>query len=635
MLILISFDYIILNSEGQSNRYALLEPQLTSDRSLDNILGFRQSTPFQLMNQSFALQNLSQIIWAAQGVTHPPGRTVPSAGGTYPLDLFISTKIDMQYLPAGSYTYLSASHEVKVNNVDDDYEIQLQSSIEDENDLNDIQNAPVVIIVTSEYERTTTKYGQRGNRYVHLEIGHLIQNVRIQAKALNVYTRIIFNFEEDRLKSALNTEFIPQIIILCWETNNDGAVSLQHKTKSSLGLSNRNEISVEEAIYQRISSRDYLDQPPDRFELTHLIEYSVNRQDPWLKELVFPSLTGAIPVNVYISVSDVENLASGLYYFDAENIKFQKVNDSSRRMDLWKNSLNQACVLNAPMSLVVTYNTSKLSKSSLPLDLREKVAQMEVGSIAQNLYLLSYTLGLGMVVVGAFNDNGIREIINSDNNETPMYVIPIGKVENDFINLVNVINISWFSSFAGWLALFFFYISCLIMTPPIRQKMPNRKWIIHWLLGIFSVLFALIHLIIGHGGLNLIFAPSSERLREFFISSILTFTPGIIPNLYQYSLILIRLTFWVVLGFGVLAVKHYIRPFQGKALRWLYIFHKYGGYGIMITIFVHGLINGSWLNFYKPGLAILIGFLTISYALSRYWFDLKELFNNRRIKETK
>jgi SagB-type dehydrogenase family enzyme len=611
-----------------------LEPQLTSDRSLNNILGFRQSTPFQLMNQSFALQNLSQIIWAAQGVTHPPGRTVPSAGGTYPLDLFISTKIDMQYLPAGSYIYLSGSHEVKVNSVDDDYENQLQSGINDENDQIDIQNAPVVIIVTAEYERTTLKYGQRGNRYVHLEIGHLIQNLRIQAKALNIYTRIIFDFEEDILKSALNTEFIPQIIILCWETNSATASS-QHKTKSSLNLSIIDEISVEEAIYQRKSSRDYLDHPPNRFELTHLIEYSVNRHDPWQNELVFPSLTGTIPVNVYISVSDVEDLASGLYYFDAENIEFRKINDSSRRLDVWNNSLNQAWVLNAPMSLVVTYNASKLSKSSLPSDLREKVAQMEVGSIAQNLYLLSYTLGLGMVVIGAFNDNGIREIINSDENEAPMYVIPVGKVESDFSDLVNVINISWFSSFAGWLALFFFYISCLIMTPPIRQKMPNKRWIIHLLLGIFSALFSLIHLILGHGGLSLIFTPSSERWREFFISSILTFTPGSTPDLYQYSLILIRLTFWIVLGFGIFAVKHYIKPFQGKALRWLYIFHKFGGYGIMITIFVHGLINGSWLNFYKPGLAILIGFLTISYVISRYWFNLVELFNNRRIKGTK
>jgi len=67
-----------------------------------------------------------------------------------------------------------------------------------------IAEAPLSLLITAEYERTTGKYGERGVRYVHMEAGHVGQNVYLQAEALGLGTVTIGAFQDEEISQALN-----------------------------------------------------------------------------------------------------------------------------------------------------------------------------------------------------------------------------------------------------------------------------------------------------------------------------------------------------------------------------------------------------------------------------------------------
>ena len=67
-----------------------------------------------------------------------------------------------------------------------------------------VKQAPVSLIITAVYERTTQKYGERGEKYVHIEVGHVGQNVYLQAVSLNLGTLVIGAFNDNELKNVMN-----------------------------------------------------------------------------------------------------------------------------------------------------------------------------------------------------------------------------------------------------------------------------------------------------------------------------------------------------------------------------------------------------------------------------------------------
>ena len=50
----------------------------------------------------------------------------------------------------------------------------------------------------------------------------------------------------------------------------------------------------------------------------------------------------------------------------------------------------------------------------------------ESGHVAQNIYLQCTAMKMGVVVIGAFDENRVRQVMGASNNETPVYVQPIG-----------------------------------------------------------------------------------------------------------------------------------------------------------------------------------------------------------------
>jgi SagB-type dehydrogenase family enzyme len=142
---------------------------------------------------------VAQLLWAAQGVTSPEGyRTAPSAGALYPLELHLVAG-NVEGLPSGSYHYDPARHLLQAT-VHGDLRLRVAESA-----LNQhwIAEAPAVLVISAIETRTTAKYGRRGVRYVHMEVGHACQNLLLQAVALGLAGAIVGAFDDERLQRLL------------------------------------------------------------------------------------------------------------------------------------------------------------------------------------------------------------------------------------------------------------------------------------------------------------------------------------------------------------------------------------------------------------------------------------------------
>ena len=164
------------SSQADARRtIALPAPRMQSDVSLEEALLRRRSVR-EFTDEPLTLEEISQLLWAAQGITAEwGGRTAPSAGALYPLEVYVTT-------PDGFYHYLPDGHRFEMlSRADLRGPLALaalgQTAVSD---------APVVFVIAAAYERTAAKYGERAARYVHLEAGHAAQNVLLQAVALGL-----------------------------------------------------------------------------------------------------------------------------------------------------------------------------------------------------------------------------------------------------------------------------------------------------------------------------------------------------------------------------------------------------------------------------------------------------------------
>jgi len=64
--------------------------------------------------------------------------------------------------------------------------------------------APIILVITAEYRRITGKYGKRGVRYAMIEAGHIGQNVFLQAEALGLKAGIVGAFDDKGVNRTLN-----------------------------------------------------------------------------------------------------------------------------------------------------------------------------------------------------------------------------------------------------------------------------------------------------------------------------------------------------------------------------------------------------------------------------------------------
>jgi SagB-type dehydrogenase family enzyme len=186
--------------------YILPAPALDGNVSVESALANRRSRR-NFQDKPLSVEQLSQILWATYGITQPmpqPSlrgglRTTPSAGASYPLEIYVVIG-NVTGIEPGVYRYVSEEHKI-IRTIDRDVRAELRDAALGQAMLRD---APITVVFAAVYERITARYGERGRlRYVYMEIGHSAQNVYLQAEALGLGTCAIAAFHDDRVSAVL------------------------------------------------------------------------------------------------------------------------------------------------------------------------------------------------------------------------------------------------------------------------------------------------------------------------------------------------------------------------------------------------------------------------------------------------
>ncbi|MEM1913364.1 MAG: SagB/ThcOx family dehydrogenase [Thermofilaceae archaeon] len=184
-------------------------PRVKAEMRVEEALLHRKSIR-EWRDEPLDVEDLALLLWAAQGVTEHAGwdwyrRTAPSAGATYPLEVYVvigekGVRSGSGYLEAGVYRYNPFRHSLTlVRRGDARRELWEASWRQDW-----VRDAPVSIVICAVYERTTSRYGERGVRYVILEAGHVGQNIYLMATALNLGTVAIGAFDDAAVARAIS-----------------------------------------------------------------------------------------------------------------------------------------------------------------------------------------------------------------------------------------------------------------------------------------------------------------------------------------------------------------------------------------------------------------------------------------------
>ena len=151
------------------------------------------------------LAELSQLLWAAQGVTREAVswgfRAAPSAGALYPVETYLSVQ-NVDGLEPGIYHYSSRDHAVELLK-EGAFGARLAEAALDQDFL---ASAGIVFCWTAVFARSAWKYAERAYRYVYLDAGHIAQNVALAAVALGLGSCQVAALYDDDVNSLLGVD---------------------------------------------------------------------------------------------------------------------------------------------------------------------------------------------------------------------------------------------------------------------------------------------------------------------------------------------------------------------------------------------------------------------------------------------
>lgn len=191
---------------AEGKKFLLPLPKFSSGVLVEEAMAWRRSIR-EYKGDPLTAESLSMLLWAAQGVTEFTYgfRTVPSAGGTYPLNIYAVLADNgvivsgEERLTGGSYKYDHRDHSLVLLKSGNVREALADAALKQEW----VRTAMVNIVVFAAYERTTKVYGERGKRYVHMEDGHAGQNVCLMAAALGLGAVVVGAFDDDQVRTVV------------------------------------------------------------------------------------------------------------------------------------------------------------------------------------------------------------------------------------------------------------------------------------------------------------------------------------------------------------------------------------------------------------------------------------------------
>ena len=188
----------ISQSAGSTGTYSLTAPKTDGGISVEKAIESRRSRR-NFTDTAVSMEQLSQLLWAAYGITSPNGlRTAPSAGALYPLEVYAVIG-NVSGVEPGVYRYVAQNNQI-VRVVKGDVRSALSQAALGQTM---VAQAPMSIFYSAVFERSTSRYGERGITYTYIEVGHSAQNVYLQAESLGLGTCAIGAFTDNQVTALL------------------------------------------------------------------------------------------------------------------------------------------------------------------------------------------------------------------------------------------------------------------------------------------------------------------------------------------------------------------------------------------------------------------------------------------------
>lgn len=186
------------------------------------------------------------------------------------------------------------------------------------------------------------------------------------------------------------------------------------------------DVSVEETLQKRRSIREFAPETLTLDEISQMVWAAQGITDESSGFRTAPSAGATFPIEIYLLIGDSPDISTGVYRYNYRDHVLEQLSEKDLRRDLYEVSLRQPSIINAPVVMVITGVLERTERRYGQRALR--YVYMEAGHVAQNVYLQGTALGIGTVVIGAFQDDGVSGVMDFSEGEHPLYIMPLGKI---------------------------------------------------------------------------------------------------------------------------------------------------------------------------------------------------------------
>ncbi|OLS22320.1 MAG: hypothetical protein HeimC3_31190, partial [Candidatus Heimdallarchaeota archaeon LC_3] len=471
---------------------------------------------------------------------------------------------------------------------------------------------PIWLIATSTESRTSIRYGSRSPQYITLELGHVLENLRLTSwgRDLSLQTFVSPSETPDWLE-ILGEE--PKLEFIAGFTKSSNLLSDKYKlTSGKLSILDNDsfihDYSIEETIRLRSSVRDYLDKNITKSEIETFFRLflGINNKN---RQVIFPGFSNNSLLDYTMFVGEkITDINPGVYNINSSTGSFVSLENTDKILDLQQAGLDQQWIGSASFSITISSKNIQLTADRLSI--------LEAGVAGQRFYHTCTLTNLGMVVIGAFYDNQIQSLIQSTGQ--PLYIIPIGPVERSIIafQLESIpITLRTIGNIAGILAVFLFLIMAIFHTNAVKTLFHIKSQKIHYFFASMIIFFVVIHVFILIG----YYSIRTGEFSQIFDILIKAFLPPPLDFELAESVgqFFARMALWMSIALILimlpLKVLERIKPkFRTLTHNILFIV-------IIGSILVHSFLNSNILNrFQEEYISLVIIGMGIWYLIHQY-----------------
>ncbi len=184
-------------------------PELNLKQAIKNRTSRRTYSDIPL-----TISELSWLLWSTQGVKEVRDqvatlRTVPSAGARHAFETYLLIN-NVSGLEPGIYRYVAIEHKLVEYIIEDGIADKV---VEAAYDQKMVKNNSVTFIWVADVYRMTWRYVERGYRYLHIDAGHVCQNLYLAAENISAGVCAIAAFHDDIFNKLLYLDGEDQFVI--------------------------------------------------------------------------------------------------------------------------------------------------------------------------------------------------------------------------------------------------------------------------------------------------------------------------------------------------------------------------------------------------------------------------------------